>query len=82
MTLAIVCFRVRHYKISEEMKEESDRLGRERAAVLKAAMGLLWKGYSDHAWGYDEVGKARRVVEGVVARALKRELEHSGGGTV
>lgn len=44
-------------KISEEMKEESDRLGRERAAVLQAAMGLLWKGYSDHAWGYDEVGK-------------------------
>eukprot|EP00903_Cladosiphon_okamuranus_P011485 g10817.t1 len=44
-----------HREISEEMKEESDRLGRERAAVLQAAMGRLWKGYSDHAWGDDEV---------------------------
>jgi len=50
-------------QISEEMREESDRLGRERAAVLRAAMGLLWKGYSDHAWGYDEVRTKRRFSE-------------------
>ncbi|CAB1119255.1 unnamed protein product [Ectocarpus sp. CCAP 1310/34] len=42
-------------EISEAMREESDRLGRERAAVIRAAMDLLWKGYSEHAWGYDEV---------------------------
>ena len=37
------------------MLEESDRLGRERAGIVRDAMGLLWKGYADHAWGYDEV---------------------------
>ncbi|CAN0450818.1 unnamed protein product, partial [Ectocarpus sp. 12 AP-2014] len=42
-------------EISEAMQEESDRLGRERAAVIRGAMDLLWKGYSEHAWGYDEV---------------------------
>ncbi|CAM9915035.1 unnamed protein product [Ectocarpus fasciculatus] len=42
-------------EISEAMQEESDRLGRERAAIIRAAMDLLWKGYSEHAWGYDEV---------------------------
>ncbi|CAM9228299.1 unnamed protein product, partial [Scytosiphon promiscuus] len=42
-------------EISEAMQEESDRLGRERAAAIKAAMSLLWQGYSEHAWGYDEV---------------------------
>ena len=41
------------------MKEESDRLGRERAVVLRSAMSLIWKGYTDHAWGYDEVSTMR-----------------------
>lgn len=47
------------WQISEAMKEESDRLGLERAAVIRAAMGLLWKGYSEHAWGYDEVSSRK-----------------------
>lgn len=48
------------WQVSEAMKEESDRLGLERAAVIRASMGLLWKGYAEHAWGQDEVSYNER----------------------
>ncbi|CAM9913317.1 unnamed protein product, partial [Hapterophycus canaliculatus] len=37
------------------MREESDRLGRERAAKVKEAMQHAWKGYEEFAWGADEL---------------------------
>ncbi|CAM9448052.1 unnamed protein product [Sphacelaria rigidula] len=36
------------------MQEESDRLGRKRADAVRSAMGHLWVGYTEHAWGNDE----------------------------
>lgn len=50
------------------MKEESDRLGRARADVIKGAMSLLWKGYSTHAWGFDEVIK--KIIVGGLFRPV------------
>jgi len=41
--------------IAPEVMAESDRLGRERAAAVKAAMQHAWKGYKDRAWGADEL---------------------------
>lgn len=43
-------------QVSDAMQEESDRLGVERANAVRGAMIHLWGGYSDYAWGQDEVG--------------------------
>lgn len=52
--------RPRHHQrrarqVTQEMRDESDRLGRERAAKVKEAMQHAWKGYQDFAWGADEL---------------------------
>ena len=41
--------------VTQEMKDESDRLGRVRRESVKDGMKHAWKGYKDHAWGHDEV---------------------------
>ena len=42
-------------EVTLEQLEASDVLGRTRDAAVKAAMAHAWKGYTDHAWGSDEV---------------------------
>lgn len=37
------------------MRLESDRLGRERARAVKAAMEHAWTGYEQYAYGADEL---------------------------
>eukprot|EP01039_Chlorochromonas_danica_P009873 gene9873-10919_t len=41
--------------ITQEMKDESDRLGRERREKIKDGMRHAWTGYKNHAWGRDEL---------------------------
>ncbi|CAM9257753.1 unnamed protein product [Choristocarpus tenellus] len=42
-------------QVTTEMREESDRIGRERAAKVKAAMQHVWTNYRQYAWGWDEL---------------------------
>lgn len=37
------------------MRDESDRVGRERAVKVKGAMQHAWQGYREFAWGADEL---------------------------
>eukprot|EP00752_Nemacystus_decipiens_P015936 g14242.t1 len=41
--------------VTEAMRAESDRVGRERAVKVKEAMQHAWRGYEQHAWGADEL---------------------------
>ena len=41
--------------VTKEMKDEGDRLGRVRRENVKDGMKHAWKGYKDHAWGFDEI---------------------------
>ncbi|CAN0083356.1 unnamed protein product [Scytosiphon promiscuus] len=43
------------FEVTHEMREESDRLGRERAVKVKEAMQHAWRGYEQYAWGADEL---------------------------
>ncbi len=41
--------------MSPELRQESDKLGRERAGKVKEAMEHAWRGYKQYAWGFDEL---------------------------
>ncbi|CAN0170907.1 unnamed protein product, partial [Ascophyllum nodosum] len=41
--------------ITEEMRQESDELGRKRAEEVKGAMRHAWSGYEQYAFGADEL---------------------------
>jgi len=41
--------------ITDEMKKESDKLGRQQREKVKAAMKFAWDGYRNYAWGRDEL---------------------------
>lgn len=42
-------------KVTDEMREESDRLGRQRREIIKSGMVHAWSGYQKYAWGRDEL---------------------------
>ena len=44
------------HQVTPEQLAESDRLGVERAAQVKAAMEHVWSAYRSNAWGFDEIG--------------------------
>jgi len=44
-----------HKIITNEMKIENDRLGRERRENIKSGMKHAWEGYKQYAWGKDEL---------------------------
>eukprot|EP01038_Epipyxis_sp_PR26KG_P010250 gene10250-13787_t len=41
--------------VTDEMREEADRLGKERRELIKQGMTHAWDGYKKYAWGYDEL---------------------------
>ena len=43
------------YRITGDLKLESDRISRLRRSYIQHAMQYTWNGYLDHAFGYDEV---------------------------
>jgi flagellar motor protein MotB len=42
-------------EVTEAMRQESDRQGRERREKVKAGMQHAWRGYKTYAWGRDEL---------------------------
>jgi mannosyl-oligosaccharide alpha-1,2-mannosidase len=42
-------------EVSEREMIESDAIGMQRAAEIKASMQFIWKNYHDKAWGMDEI---------------------------
>lgn len=41
--------------VTQEMRDESDKVSRVRREKVKEGMKHAWKGYKTYAWGYDEV---------------------------
>lgn len=41
--------------VTDTMRQESDRLGKERREAIKAGMKHAWDGYKKYAWGRDEL---------------------------
>ncbi len=42
-------------EVTDDMKIEADRLGRERREMIKNGMKFVWEGYRKYAWGRDEL---------------------------
>lgn len=43
------------YKITDEIKEQSDKVARSRRDFIKSTIQFAWKGYQQYAFGYDEI---------------------------
>jgi len=53
------------YRITKEIRQQSDELARIRREHVKAAMQFAWKGYTTYAFGMDEIKPVSKVGDNV-----------------